>query len=70
MIDLPNLKIDRDGNHPDELVLLEQEYSGNVDRIALHAVHVRFLAERMGILVPDAEVQRTNARLRRQAARA
>lgn len=68
VIDIPNIKIeyDLDGG-PDQQVLLEQDWVGNVDRVSLHPSQVRLIAERMGVLPPsDIESQRTIARLCRQ----
>jgi hypothetical protein len=66
MIDIPCLKIDRDGDGPDEPLLLEQECSGNIDRISLHPSQVRLLAERMGFLPEHSDdANRIIARLSR-----
>lgn len=57
---IPGLKIEANG---DGTVTLEQEWSGNVDRVAIHTVHVRYLAEKLGMVrevsVSDAELLRT-----------
>lgn len=69
MIDIPNLKIDRDGQDPDTNVMLEQDDGcGNVQRVYLHPVQIRLLAERMGLLAPSSNIEadRTIARLCRQ----
>lgn len=66
MIDLLNLSIDRDGTDPDAHVSLTQDIGGNEHTVYLHPCQVRLLAERMGLLVPDVEAQRTIARLSRQ----
>lgn len=44
---IPNLTIERGEGGS---ILLEQEWSGNVDRIELHPVHLRHLAEVAGLL--------------------
>jgi hypothetical protein len=66
MIDIPNLTIDRDGTDPDTCVMLTQTFGGNEYMVSLHPCQVKVLAERMGILAPDAEAQRTITRLSRQ----
>jgi hypothetical protein len=66
MIEIPNLTIDRDGTDPDTQVMLTQDFGGNTSMVTLHPCQVKLLAERMGILAPDAEAQRTIARLSRQ----
>lgn len=64
--DIPELRIESmDDVSP--LLLLEQDGGGNVDRIAIHPVHVRYLAERMGLAeASDIEAHRTIARLSRR----
>lgn len=65
---IPDLKIEhmKDGIG-DGLILLEQDSGGNVDRVALHPIHLRFMAEKFG-LVPtsDPEGARTIATLQRR----
>lgn len=64
--DIPELRIEPldDDSH---LLLLEQDGGGNVDRIAIHPVHVRYLAERIGLAeASDIEAHRTIARLSRR----
>jgi hypothetical protein len=61
---IPALKIEpcEDGT-----LMLEQEWSGNVDRIAIHPLHVRYMAERFGLAeASDIEAHRTIARLARR----
>lgn len=57
---IPSLKIETNG---DGTVTLEQEWTGNVDRVAIHTVHVRHLAEKLGMVrevsASDAELLRT-----------
>lgn len=70
---IPGLKIEANG---DGTITLEQEWSGNVDRVAIHSVHVRYLAEMLGLIerpapgadrcIGIAELKRENDRLRRQ----
>lgn len=51
----PDLKIEfmEDGTG-DGLILLEQDSCGNVDRVAIHPVHLRYMAEKCG-LVPTSD---------------
>lgn len=44
---IPALKIEANG---DGTLTLEQDWCGNVERVALHAVHVRHLAGRLGMV--------------------
>jgi len=54
---IPGLKIERmiDGTGAG-LILLEQDNCGNVDRVAIHPIHLRYMAERFG-LVPSGDLQ-------------
>lgn len=45
---IPELNIERDERSG--LIMLEQDSGGNIDRLALHPIHVRFLAEQMGLV--------------------
>ncbi|PZP95528.1 MAG: hypothetical protein DI587_22255 [Variovorax paradoxus] len=58
--DIPRLKIEA---NDDGTLTLEQDWCGNVDRVAVHPVHVRHLAERLGMIremsASDAELLRT-----------
>ncbi len=47
---IPELKIEHDPET--NTLMLEQEWSGNVDRIELHPLHVRLMAEKIGLLSP------------------
>jgi len=57
---IPNLKIE---SNADGTVTLESEWTGNVDRVCIHPIHLRYLAEKMGLIqevsAPDAELLRT-----------
>ena len=57
----PELKIERmDDGIGDGLILLEQDSDGNVDRVAIHRIHVRYLAEKFGLAkTSDPEAQQT-----------
>lgn len=57
---IPGLRIEA---NDDGTITLEQDWCGNVDRVAIHPVHVRHLAERLGMVrevsASDAELLRT-----------
>lgn len=57
---IPGLDYEVDG----DLIHLEQNDSGNVDRIVLHRLHLRHLAEKMGIAHPGLQYQQERALLR------
>ncbi len=64
----PELKIEHltDGMG-DGLILLEQDSSGNIDRVAMHPVHLRFMAEKFGLIdTSDPQAQKTIAMLTRR----
>ena len=65
---IPDLKIEmmNDG-HGDGLILLEQDSGGNIDRVAIHPIHLRYMAEKMGLLESsDPTAQKTIATLQRR----
>ena len=65
---IPALTIEQlDPSNSDGLILLEQDSCGNVDRVAIHPLHVRHLAEKFG-LVPTCglEAARTIATITRR----
>jgi hypothetical protein len=64
----PDLKIElMDDGKGDGLILLEQESSGNVDRVAIHPIHLRYMAEKCGLVATsDPTAQRTIATLARR----
>jgi len=65
---IPELKIEfmADGVG-DGLILLEQDSGGNLDRVAIHPIHLRYMAEKCG-LVPtsDPTAHKTIATLTRR----
>ena len=64
----PELKIEHltDGMG-DGLILLEQNSSGNIDRVAIHPVQLRYMAEKMGLVESsDPQAQKTIATLTRR----
>ncbi|MDR3453815.1 MAG: hypothetical protein P4L96_13645 [Rhodoferax sp.] len=66
--DIPALKIERmDDGIGDGLILLEQDSGGNIDRVAIHPVHLRYLAEKMGLVeTSDPQALKTIAKLQRR----
>jgi hypothetical protein len=65
---IPDLKIERmDDGIGDGLIILEQDNGGNVDRVAIHRLHVRYLAEKFGLIeTSDPQAARTIATLERR----
>jgi hypothetical protein len=48
---IPDLKIEHmEDGIGDGLILLEQDNCGNIDRVAIHPLHLRFMAEQMGLV--------------------
>ena len=63
---IPELKIESMGDKSG-LILLEQDSGGNIDRVAIHPVHLRYMAEKMGMLESrDPAAQKTIATLQRR----
>jgi hypothetical protein len=65
---IPDLKIElvNDGIG-DGLILLEQDSCGNVDRVAIHPLHLRYMAEKLGLVeTSDPQAQKTIAMLTRR----
>jgi hypothetical protein len=51
----------------DGLILLESDNGGNVDRVAIHPVHLRYMAEKSGLVATsDPTANRTIATLTRR----
>lgn len=51
----------------DNLILLQQDAGGNLDRVAIHPFHLRYLAEKFGLIESsDPMVQKTIATLTRR----
>lgn len=51
---IPELKIERIADQHGTLIMLEQDSGGNIDRVAVHPIHLRFMAEQFG-LVPTSD---------------
>ena len=65
---IPDLKIElMDDGRGDGLTLLEQDSGGNIDRVALHPIHLRYMAEKMGLVgTSDPQAAKTIATLQRR----
>lgn len=65
---IPELKIEHlDAEGPDALILLEQDSGGNIDRVAIHPLHLRHMAEQLGLIAAiDPQAHRTIATLKRR----
>ncbi|RZI41508.1 hypothetical protein EGT07_18175 [Herbaspirillum sp. HC18] len=47
---IPELKFEQMDDEQGTLILLEQDSGGNIDRLALHPIHLRYLAEKCGLV--------------------
>ena len=65
---IPELKIEMtDDGQDDGLILLEQDSCGNIDRVAIHPIHLRYMAEKMGLVeASDPTAAKTIATLQRR----
>jgi hypothetical protein len=65
---IPELKIELiDDGLGAGLILLEQDCGGNVDRVAIHPIHLRYMAENFGLIESsDPAAQKTIATLTRR----
>lgn len=62
--DIPGVKIEANS---DGTLTLEQDWSGNIERVSLHPVHVRYLAEQFGLIeAGDSKAAVTIATLQRR----
>ena len=60
----PELKIE---HLADGLIVLEQDSAGNIDRVAIHPIHIRHMVEKMGLVESsDLQAQKTIATLTRR----
>ena len=63
---IPELKIESMGDKSG-LIILEQDSGGNLDRVAIHPVRLRYMADKMGLLESgDLAAQKTIAALQRR----
>lgn len=64
---IPELKIELMDDTEGSLILLEQDSGGNLDRVAIHPLHMRYMAERFGLVQSsDPQALRTIATLTRR----
>lgn len=64
---IPDLKIERMDDEQGTLILLEQDSGGNIDRVAVHLIHLRYMAEKFGLIeTSDPEGAKTIATLQRR----
>lgn len=65
---IPELKIERIADDiGDGLILLEQDNCGNIDRVAIHPIHLRYMAEKFGLIeTSDPKAAETIAKLERR----
>ena len=65
---IPELRIERiDDGKGEPIIMLEQDGGGNTDRVALHPIHLRYLAEKTGLLeMADLQSQKTITALKRR----
>ena len=63
----PDLKIELMTDEQGSLIILEQDSCGNVDRVAIHPIHIRHMAEKMGLIeANDPTARKTIATLTRR----
>lgn len=64
---IPDLKIELMDDNSGSLILLEQDSGGNIDRVAIHLIHLRYMAEKMGLVESDStQALKTIATLQRR----
>lgn len=64
---IPELKIELMEDTEGRLILLEQDSGGNVDRVAIHPIHLRYMAEKFGLIESsDPQAAKTIAMLTRR----
>jgi hypothetical protein len=64
---IPELKIEFEDGSDDGLIVLEQDCGGNVDRVAIHLIHLRYMAEKCDLVVSsDPQAQRAITTLTRR----
>lgn len=65
---IPDLKIEQiNDGIGDGLILLEQDSGGNIDRVAIHPIHLRYMAEKFGLIeTSDPEALKTIAKQERR----
>ena len=64
---IPDLKIELMNESHGSLILLEQDSCGNLDRVAIHPIQLRYMAEKFGLVATsDPLAQKTIAMLTRR----
>lgn len=64
---IPDLKIELMDDSHGSLILLEQDSGGNIDRVAIHPIHLRYMAEKMGLAdTSDPQALKTVTTLQRR----
>ena len=64
---IPDLKIELMNDAHGKPILLEQDSGGNLDRVAIYPIHLRYMAEKVGLIeTSDPTAQKTIATLRRR----
>jgi len=64
---IPELNIERMEDKQGSLILLEQDSGGNLDRVAIHPIHLRYMAEKFGLIeTSDPKAAKTIATLQRR----
>src|ERR1035437_5352626 len=64
---IPELNIEMMDDSAGSLIILEQDSGGNLDRVAIHPIHLRYMAEKFGLIeTSDPLAQKTIATLTRR----
>jgi hypothetical protein len=64
---IPELNIELMEDKQGSLILLEQDSCGNIDRVAIHPIHLRYMAEKFGLIeTSDPMTAKTIATLQRR----
>lgn len=64
---IPELNIELMDDKQGSLILLEQDSGGNTDRVAIHPIHLRYMAEKFGLVATsDPTAHKTIATLSRR----
>jgi hypothetical protein len=64
---IPGLNIEQMEDKQGSLILLEQDSGGNLDRVAIHPIHLRYMAEKFGLIeTSDPRAAKTIATLQRR----
>jgi hypothetical protein len=64
---IPDLNIELMEDKHGSLILLEQDSCGNIERVAIHSIHLRYMAEKFGLIeTSDPDTHKTIATLTRR----